>query len=177
MITLIKTILIIAVVLATLYVLSTAGRTGHPGLEGLRGWKYAHRGLHDKDKPENSMAAFRNAVAHGFGMELDVQLTADGQLVVEGVKKIENSPIRYGFGDYNLSWLFTPTSKDKIWLEGYFGQDNALITTGGFDVNLGVTWTNYTGAIHWEHLAPNAPQHHTIFISGYDSDGAESCMA
>lgn len=85
--------------------------------------------------------------------------------------KIENSPIRYGFGDYNLSWLFTPTSKDKIWLEGYFGQDNALITTGGFDVNLGVTWTNYTGAIHWEHLAPNAPQHHTIFISGYDSDG------
>ena len=32
--------------------------------------------------PENSMAAFRRAVAAGYGIELDVQLTADGQAVV-----------------------------------------------------------------------------------------------
>ena len=32
--------------------------------------------------PENSMGAFRNAVRHGFGSELDVHLTADGKLVV-----------------------------------------------------------------------------------------------
>lgn len=34
---------------------------------------------------------------------------------------IEISPIRYGFGDYNVSWLFTPTPDDRIWLEGYWG--------------------------------------------------------
>ena len=40
---------------------------------------FAHRGLHDNgsDAPENSMAAFRKAVDAGFGIELDVQLTAD----------------------------------------------------------------------------------------------------
>lgn len=40
---------------------------------------FAHRGLHDNgsDTPENSMAAFRKAVESGFGIELDVQLTAD----------------------------------------------------------------------------------------------------
>ena len=40
---------------------------------------FAHRGLHDNgtDAPENSMAAFRKAVESGFGIELDVQLTAD----------------------------------------------------------------------------------------------------
>lgn len=45
---------------------------------------YAHRGLHEKDKsvPENSMAAFANAVAAGYGMELDINLTADGKVVV-----------------------------------------------------------------------------------------------
>ena len=32
--------------------------------------------------PENSMAAFRRAVAAGYGIELDVQLTEDGQAVV-----------------------------------------------------------------------------------------------
>lgn len=45
---------------------------------------YAHRGLHDNvgGPPENSLAAFSAAVENGYGMELDVQLTKDKQLVV-----------------------------------------------------------------------------------------------
>ena len=45
---------------------------------------YAHRGLHKKDKsiPENSLGAFQAAVDAGYGIELDVHLTADEQLVV-----------------------------------------------------------------------------------------------
>lgn len=44
----------------------------------------AHRGLHTKDKavPENSLAAFRAAVDAGYGMELDIQLSKDGAVVV-----------------------------------------------------------------------------------------------
>lgn len=43
----------------------------------------AHRGLFDnKGIPENSLAAFANAVQHEYGIELDVQLTLDGRLVV-----------------------------------------------------------------------------------------------
>ena len=45
---------------------------------------YAHRGLHDNDKriPENSEAAFRAAAERGYGIELDVRLTADNEPVV-----------------------------------------------------------------------------------------------
>ena len=45
---------------------------------------YAHRGLHNLSEgvPENSMAAFRRAAEHGYGIELDVQLTRDGQVIV-----------------------------------------------------------------------------------------------
>ena len=48
------------------------------------GWDYAHRGLYRKDQsvPENSLKAFRLAVEHGYGIELDIQLTADGEVVV-----------------------------------------------------------------------------------------------
>lgn len=44
----------------------------------------AHRGLHTKDRsvPENSMAAFRRAVEHGYGIELDLQFSKDEQIVV-----------------------------------------------------------------------------------------------
>lgn len=45
---------------------------------------FAHRGLHKRDKsvPENSIPAFERAAAKGYGMELDVQLSKDGQVVV-----------------------------------------------------------------------------------------------
>jgi glycerophosphoryl diester phosphodiesterase len=42
----------------------------------------AHRGLHDEEAPENSMEAFRRAIARGYGIEIDVLLSADGKVVV-----------------------------------------------------------------------------------------------
>lgn len=59
-------------------------RKGHPAWAVLERFRYAHRGLHDKARgiPENSLAAFRAAVSHGYGAELDVHLTRDGRLAV-----------------------------------------------------------------------------------------------
>jgi glycerophosphoryl diester phosphodiesterase len=52
----------------------------------------AHRGLWTPDgAPENSLAAFQAACAGGYGIELDVQLTADGEAVVfhdEGLERM-----------------------------------------------------------------------------------------
>ncbi len=52
-------------------------------------YRYAHRGLHGEGVPENSLAAFAAARERGFGVELDVHLTADGGLAV-----IHDSQIR-----------------------------------------------------------------------------------
>ena len=40
--------------------------------------------MHSRDKqiPENSLAAFRKAAENGYGIELDVQLSKDGKVVV-----------------------------------------------------------------------------------------------
>jgi glycerophosphoryl diester phosphodiesterase len=53
----------------------------------------AHRALHDRraGRPENSRAAVRAAVEAGYGIEIDVQLSADGMAMV--------------FHDYELSRL------------------------------------------------------------------------
>ena len=53
----------------------------------------AHRGLHDADQgvPENSRAAFKAAIAGGYGIELDLQMSSDGTAMV--------------FHDYDLSRL------------------------------------------------------------------------
>lgn len=75
-------IILLLISLFCIYLFCIGGRTGHAGLEALKGWRYAHRGLHDDKLPENSMGAFRAALAGGYGIELDVHLMKDGNLAV-----------------------------------------------------------------------------------------------
>ena len=53
----------------------------------------AHRGLFDNENgiPENSLPAFERAAKNGFGIETDVQMSADGVLMVfhdDGLKRM-----------------------------------------------------------------------------------------
>lgn len=84
-------LLLIIVIFLLIYALSTICRTGHQGLPKLRGWAYAHRGLHGDGVPENSMEAFRRAKSAGYGVELDVHLLADGNLAVIHDAKLERT--------------------------------------------------------------------------------------
>lgn len=76
--------MILALAVPVLYLLLICPTLKRPDDSRLRGWLYAHRGLHDGNgkAPENSMEAFRRAMENGYGMELDVQLTRDGKLIV-----------------------------------------------------------------------------------------------
>lgn len=75
---------------------------------------YAHRGLHTKDKsiPENSLPAFVRAVEHGYGIELDLQLSKDGEVIVfhddtlERVCGIEGRPCDYTAAELQTFSLF-----------------------------------------------------------------------
>lgn len=42
---------------------------------------YAHRGLHDEKMPENTKAALKAAVDHGYGIEMDVRRCKDGLVI------------------------------------------------------------------------------------------------
>ena len=75
-------IIITLLVFFALWLFLSMPRIPRRPLGRLADFDYAHRGLWNQDKPENSMPAFRHAVENGFGIELDVHLTADDQLVV-----------------------------------------------------------------------------------------------
>src|SRR5207302_812759 len=54
----------------------------HMQVHELLARPFAHRGLHSDGCPENSLPAFDAAIHAGFGIELDVRLSADGAPVV-----------------------------------------------------------------------------------------------
>jgi glycerophosphoryl diester phosphodiesterase len=66
-----------------------------PEIAPFYGKVFAHRGMHGGKVMENTIEAFEKAVENGYGIELDVQLSADGQAVV--------------FHDYTLFRLFGET--------------------------------------------------------------------
>ncbi|MEG2930727.1 MAG: glycerophosphodiester phosphodiesterase family protein [Ruthenibacterium sp.] len=74
----------LALMLILVWFLLRPGRFTPQQRAQMQGVNYAHRGLHTRDKavPENSLAAFDAAVQAGYGIELDIQLSHDGQVVV-----------------------------------------------------------------------------------------------
>ena len=54
-----------------------------PSLDWLTARPIAHRGLHDGVRAiENTASAFLAAIDGGYGIETDVQITADGEAIV-----------------------------------------------------------------------------------------------
>ena len=71
---------VILLVLAVYLVLIAPGKRKE--IKEYVGVRFAHRGLYNDERAENSMSAFRAAVEAGYGIELDVRLSKDGELVV-----------------------------------------------------------------------------------------------
>lgn len=63
-----------------------------PHIAAFKGKVFAHRGMFGGENPENSLGAFAKAVENGYGIELDVQVSADGEPIV--------------FHDYNLLRMY-----------------------------------------------------------------------
>jgi glycerophosphoryl diester phosphodiesterase len=79
----------------------------------------AHRGLWTKDgPPENSLAAFEAACEAGYGIELDVQLSSDGEAMVFHDTRLERLTGREGkVGDHtaaDLSEMKLPGGEETI---------------------------------------------------------------
>jgi len=104
-------LIVIAAVIVLLFaawLLMAKPRRRRPEAEAYSRVRYAHRGLYGNGVPENSCTAFRLAVEAGYGIELDLQTTKDGEVVVfhDGtLKRMCGESVAGGVIDYTLSEL------------------------------------------------------------------------
>ena len=77
----------------------------NPSLSFLYDKNFAHRGLHgtffqnntETFIPENSLAAFKNAIDHHFAIELDIHILSDKKIIVfhdSNTKRLTKSSIK-----------------------------------------------------------------------------------
>jgi len=76
------TVFALLLFLFLLFLLALMPRRRRPETAEFAKALYAHRGLWDESAAENSLSAFSVAVEKGFGIELDVQLSSDGEVMV-----------------------------------------------------------------------------------------------
>lgn len=75
-------IMLLLVIAAVIYITLIMPRAIDGADMDLLCCDYAHRGLWNENIPENSLAAFDLAAKSGYGIELDIQLSKDGRIVV-----------------------------------------------------------------------------------------------
>ena len=92
-------VILYALFLLTVWLFFLNSRANHPSWAALEHRRYAHRGLHCSadSVPENSLAAFRRAIRHGYGAELDVHLLRDGTLAVFHDSDVKRMTGREGY--------------------------------------------------------------------------------
>lgn len=80
--------------------------------------------------------------------------------------KFYNYPIYYGFTDANITWMWTPTRKDRIWVDA-FGSLDDLTAIGGIVQEFKAKWFNALGAVHWNHYFSEASLKQSVYGTAF----------
>lgn len=157
-------VIIVIAVLVCLYLLSLMpGRPRPDKFAPFESTMIAHRGLYDNsgDAPENSLLAFRRAVDAGFGIEMDVQITRDGKLVIfhdESLRRVCGANVK-----------LTDLSFDE--LEEYTlmqSEERIPLFSDVFDVFKGKVPAVIEIKAHGDYIG--TAKHLMRYLDGYDGD-------
>lgn len=84
--------------------------------------------------------------------------------------KGEEMPFDYEFQDYNFTFVTTPSAKDKIILNAYWGGDKLNIEEPEYMLRGKMKWWNLASSLSWEHQwKTNLSMKNTFFMSRYEN--------
>ncbi len=138
-------------------------------------------GLVEMKLPDAVPRRFRGNVALGlFETEgtLDIPLGKKSGLFISARKSYLNLlyghfmriqdkvGLRYGFGDGNLTWYWTPAPADRVWVDVYGAYDAVNVTgqRSGFVFDL--QWANLMAAAHYLHRWEGASLKQSVYGTG-----------
>ena len=75
-------------------------------------------------------------------------------------------PLRYGFTDANVTWLWKPGKNDSVWVDLFGALDNGLLH-GGILEQIQGKWYNALGAVHWKHYFPEATLKQSVYATSF----------
>ena len=116
--------------------------------------------------------ASQATVALPLGKKVSVYLSGRktylGLLVKPLTTKMTDTPVDYDFEDYNATFVFQPSEKDKVTANFYYGSDYLDIETGIYQTEGRIKWSNIAASILWNRpLGRIGEMTHTFYITRY----------
>ncbi len=100
-----KTLIFLGLLLGGLVFLIKPRCKKNKETRGFLDYSYAHRGLHDKESPENTLAAIKKAVEAGYGIEMDVRVSKDGLVIHHDEDLLRSTGLDRKLSDFSTSEL------------------------------------------------------------------------
>src|SRR5574344_993641 len=88
-------------------------------------------------------------------------------LLYSPLLKSDESQIRYGFDDYNITYLLRATEKDIIHINGYLGSDRTSLHDNSYQADTKLNWGNSLASLVWTHLSGGSRLETNIYHSYY----------
>lgn len=84
---------------------------------------------------------------------------------------LEREQMKYGFADYNLTYLWHPSSRKKVWIDAYWGYDKAGIDVDHLTYKATFKWSNHMFALHyWYSNTHDLQFKHSVYLTRYQCD-------
>lgn len=80
--------------------------------------------------------------------------------------KYADYPMNYGFTDANVTWLWKPGRKDRVWVDLFGSLDKGELS-GGILEQIQAKWYNALGAIHWNHYFSEATLKQSVYATTF----------
>ena len=84
--------------------------------------------------------------------------------IYKDLLKYADQPMKYGFTDANVTWLWKPTRRDRIWVDVFGSRDEGSMSSGPIE-KLQAAWYNGLSAIHWNHYFQDVTLKQKVFVS------------
>ena len=84
--------------------------------------------------------------------------------------EIEKSRVKYGFTDVNLTLQWQPSSRDRLWLDAYYGDDAISLDSGQLVADVRMAWRNGMAALHWDHAFDRSRLQQSLYFTRYGLD-------
>ena len=93
-------------------------------------------------------------------------------LVYGNLLEYDGNPIRYGFTDGNITWIWKPGPRDKIWVDLFGSRDDMSLKYSGLIDGCSAMWYNGMEAVHWNHYYPGATLKQSLYgtLTGLKSE-------
>lgn len=84
--------------------------------------------------------------------------------------KVDGYSIRYGFQDYNLTYVGDLTDRDQLVVTGFYSRDNLGISDATQQVtNVRIPWQNIVGSAYWNRRLDKGNWRTTAYYSSFDN--------